>query len=251
MKIEQHRPIPLEYYTQKRLLARPSESGSHRTTYVPNTPPVSVVVGGAAFGTALKLAGSTFDCLQDSGLRKNFHRHLVRTVLSSSLPFVLSRSALFGIVSTTKESCLRLPWMSRGVPSLGGLTPAVVATGLTFGASVAVIDAVLATHLVRSGQAKVALAQLIHGSVMLSTFYISCDIAERKLPDPFSTSPFLRGGLCGAFAFAVASPFLSTSSSYQVSYALRFTALARSFVVLGTALQAFTWVESSIKRRCG
>jgi hypothetical protein len=250
MKTEQRRPIPLEYATQELLQARPSESGSHQTTYIPNTPPVSVVVGGAAFGTALKLAGSTFDCLQDSGLRKNFHRHLVRTVLSSSLPpFILSRSALFGIVSTTKESCLRLPWMSRGVPSLGGLTPAVVATGLTFGASVAVIDAVLATPHVRSGPAKVALTQLTHGSVMLSTFYISCEIAERKLPDPFSTSPFLRGGLCGAFASAVASPLLSTASSYQVSYALRFTALARSFVVLGTALQAFTWVESSIRRR--
>jgi hypothetical protein len=230
------------------LQARPSVSVARQVASFTNKPPASVLIGGAAFGTALKLVGSTFDCLIDGSLRKILHRHLVRTVLSPSLPpFILSRSVLFGIVSTTKGTCLRSPWMSREVPFLGGLTAAVLVTGLTFGASVAVIDALLTPSLLRSGQTKVAFTQLIHGSVMLSTFYVSCDIAERRLPDPISSSPFLRGGLCGAFASAVASPLQGPTTSYRVLDASRFTALARSFVVLGSALQAFTWVEMSTK----
>jgi hypothetical protein len=229
---------------------------------VVHLPPVSVLFGGAAFGGALKASGFVADIVQDAQLRRNWRGHLGRTLRSPSIAaFVLSKSLLFGVASTTKQACLSVPGGDTTIPGTGGLVGAVAITGIAFGATGAVVDWLFLTNAPSSHiQTPLWLGQVAIRALPLGAYYIACDYAERLLPEPVGSTPFLRGGLGGVIAAATAFPLQRMHKAPLVTEppprglsglyrGFGLPTVLRPFFVLGSALQTFAAVESSVRHR--
>ena len=215
------------------------------------------MLSGLAFGAISPLASQPFDvlktrlqagkCLPGQGASSlafsivktegitGMYRGLLPILLSTSV----QKSALFAAYAGARRSCENsgVAALTQPIPLTGGLKPAVIVGGLAAGTARAVVETPFELAKVRSqtggtfrltsGILSITQVRELYtgafetwgrGTVMLTSFFVLCDKAEKIMPERLShpiMGGLIKGGFCATAAWAIAWPLEVAKSKVQ------------------------------------